>query len=370
MKIALVCPYDFSRPGGVKSHIVVLSKYLRKSGHEVIIIAPSKNVQPLGEDHVQFFGKNRSLNLWGTKIDINIALGRERKTLREFIGKENFDIIHFHTFWNPVLPWQIRRFSQAKHVVTFHDTPKNRFVGRTIMPIAALGMFKLMDAIISVSETQASYINRLSKREISIIPNGIDLDEYLKPVEPIEKYLDGKFNLLFLGRLEERKGLIYAMKSYKALKQKNEGLRLIIAGDGDERSVAEAFIRKHSLPDVHLLGFVSEEMKLQLLKTADTFLTPALFGESFGIVLLEAMAMGVPVTGFANEGYLNVLSDEQQKYFATPGDLDGLIGRIQFMINSKPILKSLSEQGQKVVKAYDWKEIIAQIETIYNNAAR
>ncbi len=363
MKIAQVCPYDFSRPGGVKNHIESLSKHLKLRGHEVKIITPLPDT---GQSNVYHFGGNRSLNLGGTKIDLNIAIGAERKALKEFLKKEQFDIIHFHTFWNPALPFQIRRLSNAKHVTTFHDTPKNQFVGKNIMPIAAKGVFALMDAIISVSETQASYINRFSKREIFIIPNGIDLQEYNKPLDPIAKYSDGKFNLLFLGRLEERKGLIYALKSFRSIKEQNEHIRLIIAGDGDERTIAEEFIKLNNLRDVEMLGFVSEQDKLKLLKICDLYVAPALFGESFGIVLLEAMAMGTPIAGFANQGYLNVLSDEQQKFFAHPGDSEGLTQCIIKLMTSKELLNSLSEHGHEIVKHYDWKIHTKTIEKIYS----
>lgn len=365
MKIAQVCPYDFSRPGGVKSHIVSLADQLAKLGHEVKILAPNIGNASIDDPRVHLFGRNRSINLGGTKIDINIALGKERTELKAFLKKENFDIIHFHTFWNPALPFQIRGFSRAKHVTTFHDTPKNQFIGKSIMPLAAKGVFRLMDAIISVSKTQASYINRFSNREISIIPNGIDLETYNQPVEPIKKYQDGKFNLLFLGRLEPRKGLIYALESFKTLKSENDNLRLIIAGDGDERVLAEDFIRKNNLTDVEMLGFVTEEEKRRLLKTADLYLAPALYGESFGIVLLEAMAMGTPMAGFANAGYRNILTEEMLDFFPEPKELNKLIDAIRHLAANPEVREKLIKIGQESVKQYAWKLITGRIVKLY-----
>lgn len=364
MKIAQVCPYDFSRPGGVKNHIESLSKYLRRLGHEVKIIAPQPRT---GQADVYHFGGNRSLSMGGTKIDINIALGKDKKALKKFISEEKFDIIHFHTFWNPAIPFQIRTFSKAKHVTTFHDTPKNKFVGKTIMPLAARGVFMLMDAIISVSKTQAAYIDRLSSRPIHIIPNGIDLEQYKETIPLAPHYSDGKFNLLFLGRLEERKGLMYALETYKTLKATNDSLRLIIVGDGDERSMAESFVKTHMLTDVEMLGFVSEDKKLELLTTADLYLAPALFGESFGIVLLEAMAMGTPIVGFANEGYLNVLSPLQRQYFTKPGHQNELTSSAQALIKSPSLRGKLVEEGLSVCQMYDWKEISRRIDNVYQD---
>jgi len=362
MKIAQVCPYDFSRPGGVKNHIESLTKYLIHGSHDVKIITPLPDTN---QPNVYHFGANRSLNLGGTKIDINIALGKDRKALKNFLKEEKFDVIHFHTFWNPALPFQVRRYSQAKHVATFHDTPKSEWIGKTVMPLAAKAVFNLMDAVISVSNSQASYINRFSKYPISIIPNGIDLEYYQQPIEPDSRFMDGKFNLLFLGRLEPRKGLIYALKSFKILKKENPDLRLIIAGDGDESVLAEAFIRENNLEDIELLGFVSEEEKLQLLKTADLYLAPAIFGESFGIVLLEAMAAGTPIAGFANAGYLNVLNQEQQKFFSSPKDLAGLTSYIRLLIKDQNTREQLISIGKKEVEKYDWKLLTEDILEVY-----
>ncbi|MEP4532901.1 MAG: glycosyltransferase family 4 protein [Cyclobacteriaceae bacterium] len=365
MKIAQVCPYDFSRPGGVKAHIVSLSNQLTKLGHEVKILAPNINASQINEPNVHLFGRNRSVNFGGTKIDINIALGRELRNLKQFLKKEKFDIIHYHTIWNPMLPFQVLLNSDSKQVATFHDTPKNQFIGKTLMPLAAKVVFKFIDQVISVSKTQAQYISRFSSKEIKIIPNGIDLEQYQLPILAIKKYQDGKFNMLFLGRLEERKGLIYALKSFHSIKEKNDKVRLIIAGDGDERTMAEEFIKKHDLRDVEMLGFVSEKDKLRLLKTCDLYLAPALFGESFGIVLLEAMAMGTPITGFANQGYLNVLSTEQQKYFAHPEDLEALTQNIFNFIRAKDQLQFLTQHGHEIVKQYDWNIHAKHIEDIY-----
>lgn len=362
MKIAQVCPYDFSRPGGVKNHIESLSKYLRLAGHDVKIIAPAPDVSV---ENVYHFGRNRSLNIGGTKIDLNIALNDERRALKRFLKEEDFDIIHFHTFWNPALPLQIRRYSKAKHVATFHDTPKSELIGKTLMPLAAKGVFQLMDAVISVSQSQAKYINRFSSKHISIIPNGIDLDQYQLPIEPMSLFKDDFINLLFLGRLEPRKGLTYALESFKSLKSKFPKLRLLIAGDGDERALAVNFIQENQLQDVELLGFVSEHEKLQLLKTADIYLAPSIYGESFGIVLLEAMAMGTPIAGFANQGYLNVLSESQKAFFATPKMQTEFTSKLESLIIENQKRTELSDNGKEIVKKYDWKIVSQDILAIY-----
>ena len=330
MKIAEVCPYDFSRPGGVKSHIENLALYLKKMGHEVSIIAPNVNAENIHDDRVKLIGKNRSTNLWGgTKIDVNIARGDEIKELKNYLEKEQFDIIHFHNGWTPFMSWQVAYHTDAKIVWTFHDTPADNFiskkvVGKYVMPAAAKYIQRFAHELISVSKSQSNYVDRWLKPKPTIIPNGINLNDFNTEFKSIEKYQDGKFNLLFLGRFEERKGLFHTLEAYKRLQSKYDNLRLLIAGDGDQRDEAHAFVKANDLKCVEFLGFIDEEIKASLISTADVFLATALYGESFGIVLLEAMACGTAIAGYGNEGYLNVVPNPWDEFFPSPRDIDSL----------------------------------------------
>ncbi len=364
MKIALVCPYDFSRPGGVKSHIVSLSKHLTMIGHPVKIIAPNINANLVEEKNVHFFGRSRSVNIGGTKIDVNIALKEEKKQLKSFLKVEAFDIIHYHTIWNPLLPFQVLKHSKSKQVATFHDTPKSQFVGDWIMPTVARGIFTFLDQIISVSKSQSGYISRFSKRKIHIIPNGIDLEE-IASITPKESSRNDKFfQMFFMGRLEPRKGVMHALRAFHQLKQRYPQMKLIIAGDGDGRGEVEEYISDHNLMDVELLGFVDEAMKYKLLKESDVYLAPALYGESFGIVLLESMAVGTPIAGYANSGYKNVITSEMMEGFAEPGELDQFIACIEKLIPPSKRTE-LSKHGLEEVKKYDWAEVSKEVNEVY-----
>lgn len=366
MKIALVCPYDFSRPGGVKSHIVSLSKYLSRLGHQVSIIAPNINAKKVTEKNVNFFGRSRSVNLGGTKIDVNIALGEEKKALKRFLKDQKFDIIHYHTIWNPLLPFQIRRYSKTRQVATFHDTPSNMFVGNWVMPLVARWVFAFLDELISVSKTQCSFISRFSKRDIHIIPNGIDLEEIQEIAPSGNSRNDDYFQLFFMGRLEPRKGVMHAVKAFHQLKQRYPKLKLVIAGDGDGREEVEKYIEDFNLSDIELVGFVDEATKYKLLKESEVYLAPALYGESFGIVLLESMAVGTPMAGYANAGYKNVLTTEMLDGFAEPGDLAGFVKGIEKLMPSEK-RDELAAIGLSRVKMYDWKSISKKVNSIYSS---
>ena len=366
MKIAQVCPYDFTRHGGVKTHIMQLAEALRSLGHEVKIIAP-KTTSSTQEGQVYFFGKNYSVGFGGTKIDINGCFGKERKRLKEFLKGEEFDIIHYHTIWNPILPFQVLFNSKSKNIGTFHDTPGRGFlpqlIGRTIMPIMANLVFRRLHGIISVSTTQARYISKFSSRAIAIIPNGINL--LTTTPSKIPALDDQRINLLFLGRLEPRKGVMEALKCYKELAAEFDNLRLIIAGEGDLLESSQRFVKDHALQNVHFLGAIDDETKWRLFTTAHIYVASALYGESFGIVLLEAMTAGVPISGYANEGYANVINEDQKRYFAQPGDTAQLTQSIRQLIQSAEERANLVAIGHKTVGRYDWKHLALQVEKTY-----
>ncbi len=372
MKILQVCPYDYSRPGGVKTHIENLSENLRKIGHHVEIIAPNINAENVTEKYVNFFGKNESLNIGGTKIDLNIALKEERRSLKSFLAKSDFDIIHYHTIWNPLVPFQVRYYSKAKNIATFHDTPADSFVGQKIvgkflMPSISSIISTFLDGVISVSKSQSQYINKLTRKKPVIIPNGINPASVSKGVA-IQKYKDGNFNLLFLGRFEERKGLMYALEAYKILKEKYTDMRLIIAGDGDGKDEAVSYVKSNKLADIGFLGFVDEPTKLDLLKTADVYLAPAIYGESFGIVLLEAMACGLPMVGFGNEGYMNIINGKWTDFFPKPKDIESFVRQIEILYNQPETKDEMIAWGLREVNQYSWDSVTDRIMEVYEKA--
>ncbi|MEQ9217243.1 MAG: glycosyltransferase family 4 protein [Cyclobacteriaceae bacterium] len=369
MKIAQVCPYDLSRPGGVKNHIFGLSDELEKFGHTVTIIAPNGS-EPSHDNRIRLFGRNRSLKISGTKIDLNVALGDDRRNMKSFLHSQQFDIIHYHTFWNPLIPYQVWKHSNARNIVTFHDTPKQKWLGKTVMPMVASVIFRMMDRVISVSNSQANNIGGADHPRIKIIPNGLEIAEYQSPAVKMSEFDDGKFNLLFLGRLEPRKGVIYVLEAYRSLKNSNPQLRLIIAGEGQEKELVTSYTRDHKLKDVVVLGQVDEPTKISLLKSADLYLAPAIFGESFGIVLLEAMASGLPMVGFGNEGYLNIIPDIWARFFPKPRDQQAFTEAVNTMINQKTIRDDMITWGLEAVKKYEWSFIAREVEKIYLSALK
>lgn len=371
MKILQVCPYDFDAGGGVKSHVMDLSIELRKHGHTVKIIAPGGDglnthgdVIRIGESYK--FGVNRTtLNLTGLSFN-------DLRELKEFLNREQFDVIHYHEIWVPFLPMNILHLSKSANVVTFHGTPPDtigsKIIEATLMPFYGTLTFDYFDKVITVSHAPIPYLRKVYDGEFEIIPNGIDLTVFNPENKPFEKYLDGKINILFLGRLDKRKGVLYLLKAFNQLKQKCSNVRLLIAGDGDQRDDVEEYIDENNLKDVEVLGYVDEKDKPRYFATCDIFCSPAIEGESFGIVLLEAMATKKPVVAYANPGYKEVLKGKGADLLVEPKDIGGLSKTLELLVRSEDLRNAYSEWGVKEVHQYQWNYIYDKIIKVYNEA--
>ncbi|MEC4986846.1 MAG: glycosyltransferase family 4 protein [Oscillatoria sp. PMC 1068.18] len=371
MKIALVCPYNYEQPGGVQSHIRELAQVLRDRDHQVkVITLKTANCQENSAQIIRI-GDSQRIKFQGTQIDLSLAVGEEYQLLKETLQKEKFEIIHYHTIWNPLLPWQILFLSQAVNVATFHDTPRQTVFGKLansiLMPSVSNWLLKhYLDAAIAVSEIPANYLRSPSDR-VAIIPNGIFLERF-SDNSPFSQYLDGKLNILFLGRLEARKGIFYLLKAFAILKQKFSQIRLIIAGDGYQKEAVNQFVINHQLTDVILLGFVSEEDKPKYYATCDIYCSPAFDGESFGIVLVEAMASGKPAVGAANLGYKTILTGQGKELLVIPKSVASLVEKLAQLIENEQFRSEMGAWGKVAAQQYNWQVIVKKIEQVYRRA--
>ena len=373
MKIAQVCPYNIQRPGGVQDHIFGLSSELRRRGHIVKIIAPRFEGGEIDDKDIILLGNSTSLFINKTQIEISVAVGRTKNPLKEVLDNERFDLLHIHNFWNPVLPLQIIYESKVANVGTIHSTSPSTVVGRSIekifKPVAKYSV-NVLDAVIAVSDVPARYFSELYNGKIHIIPNGIDISRFTPKNRPFGKYRDGKVNILFLGRLDQRKGVLYLIKAYNRLKQNYMNARLLIAGDGEEMEKIKKYIKRKNLRDVEMLGFVREEDKPRWYATCDIFCSPALYGESFGIVLVEAMATGKPVVACSNPGYKTVLTGRGSLLLAEPKNISDLAGRLLSLCEDKELRSFMGEWGLRQSKLYSWEKVTDDILEIYDIALK
>ena len=367
MKIALVSPYDFAHPGGVTSHISYLERYLTRMGHEVKVIAPaSKAVTTFGDRFIPI-GKPRPIPSSGSIVRVTISL-RLASTIKAVLEREKFDVVHLHEPFMPMLCSAVLRFSDTVNIGTFHawdGKPGYKF-GRPITTIMLNRRRRKLTGGIAVSKMALDYVSRFVPGQYSIIPNGIDLEHFSPDAAPIEEFCDGKKNILFLGRLERRKGLIYLIKAYQQVKQEIPDTRLIVAGPGTRlRKPYEKWVRNQGLEDIVFVGYVSEADKPRYYKTADVYCSPATSRESFGIVLLEAMAVGTPVIASNIDGYSTVVTHGKDGLLVPPRDTESLAQTIISVLRDETLRQKLIVGGRLTAGKYSWEKVAQGIVDYY-----
>lgn len=371
MKIGLVCPYSINKQGGVLEVVLALKDGLQARGHTVKIITPmprgNENEHP---DDIIFFGNSidfRSVS----HTTAQISSTADNKELDAMLAKEKFDILHFHEPWIPFLSRQLLQRSQSVNIATFHakipESVVSRSVIKTVTPYLK-SVMKYLHVYTAVSESGAEYVAGLTDEPITIIPNGIDLKKYRK--SGTKKKTKDEPTILFIGRLERRKGVKYLLQAFQVFAQENPHCKLIIAGDGPERERLELLAEDLKIPNVSFLGYVSEELKMELLSEADLLCSPALFGESFGIVLLEAMATGTVVVAGNNSGYVDVMQGFGAISLVNPEDTDEFARRLSLLLQEAELRSLWQKWAGTYVKQFDNKLIVDRYEELYSEVLK
>ncbi|MFC1928555.1 glycosyltransferase family 4 protein [Chloroflexota bacterium] len=367
MKIGLVSPYDFAFPGGVTNHITSLERYLTRMGHEVKVIAPASKVVPDFGDRFIPIGKPRPIPSSGSICRITISLKLAPK-IKAVLKRENFDIVHLHEPFMPMLCSAVLRFSDAVNIGTFHalDGKPGYNFGKPISTIMLNRRLHKLDGKIAVSKPAMEFAGKYIPGYYNVIPNGIDLGHFHPDVSPIEEFCDGKLNILFVGRLESRKGVNYLLKAYLQVKQEIPDSRLIIVGPGTTlRKRYEKWIRRHDLKDVVFIGYVSYAELPRYYKTADVFCSPATGRESFGIVLLEAMAVGKPVVATNIGGYASVVTHGEDGLLVPPKDSGGLAQALISLMSDETLRQQMGAKGILTSEEYSWEKVARRVFDYY-----
>ncbi|MBI2847335.1 MAG: glycosyltransferase family 4 protein [Chloroflexi bacterium] len=358
MHIGLVSPYDFAYPGGVTVHVTHLSKQFNEMGHTAKIIAPSSQPNDSSKpENLIVVGRPTPVPSGGSiaRIALSLRLGPK---LKEILREEQFDIVHIHEPMVPLLPITALRHSQTINVGTFHAYHGSNLVLRYTQHILKR-WFRKLHGKIAVSRPAMEFASKYFPGYYNIIPNGVDLDHFAKDVPLIEEFRDGKQNILFVGRPEKRKGLKYLLGAFARLKWEFPNLRLIVVGPGKLDEDSERILSERGLQDVVLVGPVSYEELPRYYKTADVFCAPSIGKESFGIVLLEAMAAGRPVVAFYNEGYASVIASGVEGLLVTTGDEEALASALLRLLQDENLRAEIGARGRKKAEDYRW-EIIAR----------
>ncbi len=362
MKIALVSPYDWSVPGGVNTHCSHLRDQFVEAGHDVRIVAPTSR---RGDDPgVITIGKRPvSLPVSGSlaRISLSLTLG---PPVRRVLAEEAFDVVHVHEPFMPVLPIHFIRYSEAVNVGTFHATREKSQFFYNWGTRHLRRWFRRLDGKIAVSTAAAGFVEEYFPGYYNIIPNGVDIARFSAEVEPLKRYQDGKLNILFVGRPEKRKGLDYLLEAYPQVKAQLPNSRLIIVGAG-KFGRYERMVRSRRLADVEFCGFVSDDELPRYYRTADVFCAPATGFESQGIVLLEAMAAGLPIVASNIEGYAAVFTHDVEGLLVLPTEVDELADALVDVLSSPSKRKKMVAQARRRVQAFGWPRVSQQVLSYY-----
>lgn len=370
MKIGIVCPYDIVRGGGVQEHVLAQAAELRKRGHTVKILTPRPRNQDISKLKAKDYVFIGSSTMVKTPIKTSLELGASmrRDQVDDVLAAEKFDLLHVHEPEVPILGTQIIAKATCPVVATFHavypETPMGRTLGTFRIPYSR-STFTRLTELTAVSDAAAGFVRERTGRTVHIIPNGIDLQKYT--FEPQVETKDCK-KILYVGRLEKRKGVIYLVKAYEAIAKQRDDVELLIAGTGELRDSLQDYIDSHKIPRVTFFGFISEEKKLELLHQAAVFCSPALYGESFGIVLLEAMASGTVTVAGNNPGYSGVLSGTGRQSLIDPKHIGSFSQKLDLMLDDKDIRRAWLKWAKSDVQQYDYPKIVDKYEKVYKKA--
>jgi len=364
MKIGLVCPYNIFKGGGVQEHVLAVQAELIRRGHSAKIITPWPRTY-LGDEpeNVIFMGASADMKSpFNTTVQVSATGNRDRIT--EVLEAEQFDILNFHEPWVPIISRQILAKSKAVNIGTFHaklpDTVVSKTLERVITPYTR-SILKSLHTLTAVSESAAQYVRQLTDAHIVFVPNGIDLSKY-RPKPEIKTQTP---TIFYIGRLEKRKGVKYLIKAFTLLQQTMPGAQLLIGGDGPDRQKLEEYVSDLAVKNVHFLGYISEADKLHHLQSSTVFCSPALYGESFGIVLLEAMASGTPIVAGDNPGYEGVLQERGQLSLVDPKQTVEFARRLKLLLADQGLRDSWNDWAAQYVKQFDYPRIVDQYEALF-----
>ena len=363
MKIGLVSPYDYAYPGGVMAHIYHLGQHLIKAGHEIKVIAPLSSPPAILDKGFIRLGRSVPVPTGGSTARISLSVWLEPR-IKRLLKEESFDVVHLHEPLAPILPLFILHLSQSVNVGTFHafhGSGRIYWLSKYLLSRS----YARLDGRIAVSRPALDFVSRHFPGDYRVIPNGIEINRFSTPARPLPEFQDGKKNILFVGRLEKRKGLKYLLGAYGKLKWSHPNTRLIVVGPGNPEPEAYRFIAERNIEDVVFVGSVSYEDLPRYYQAADIFCTPATGKESFGIVLLEAMAAGKPIVASNIEGYSSVMTHGQEGLLVPPRDEEALEESLENLLDDPAMREEMGGLGFQKAPEYDWEKVTAQIIEYY-----
>ncbi len=363
MRVGLTCPYDWAVPGGVKQHIADLAITLREMGHDVTILTPCSDDETLPPWGVSA-GNTLALPYNGSVARIKFDPFAFRRT-RKWLRQNELDVLHVHEPWTPspsiIGCWAAR----GPIVATFHTSNEDSSIIKTGEWVVQSAMERVGARIAVSEEARRTLVSHIGGDAI-LIPNGVRVREFAE-AKPLPEFSGDEPTIAFVGRVDEsRKGFAVLCAALPKIIKHYPNLRVLVAGPGDSSEITEA-LPEALQQNLVVFGELSDEQKARVFASADVYVAPNTGKESFGIILLEAMASGTPIVASDIVAFRAVLEDGQCGRLVTPDDPEALAYAIVDLLGDEAEQQRLIDAGSKRVKQFDWPVLAEQIVEVYES---
>ncbi|MGY1723771.1 glycosyltransferase family 4 protein [Blastococcus sp. SYSU DS0533] len=365
MRIGLVCPYRWDVPGGVQYHVRDLAGTLRGMGHHVEVLTPAQHEESVTDPWITFAGRTVPVPYNGSMASLQfgpVSAARVRRWLRE--GR--FDVVHVHEPATPSVSLLVCMIATGPIVATFHAaTTRSKWLA-AVGPMARPWLEKISGRIAVSDFARRVQVEHLGGDAV-ILPNGVHVPFFAQgPALPgFGRGSGGPPTIGFVGRFDEpRKGLPVLLQALRTVVRAHPGTRLLIAGRGDADQLW-SMVGDDLRPHVTLLGEVSEADKAALLRSVDVYCAPNLLGESFGVILIEAMAAGAPVVASDLDAFVRVLDDGAAGVVVRRDDPAALGQALSDLLADPDRRAELAARGSRAAARYDWQVLARRILAVY-----
>ncbi|MED5815321.1 glycosyltransferase family 4 protein [Mycolicibacterium sp. 050232] len=364
MRIGMVCPYSFDVPGGVQSHVLQLAEVMRAGGHHVSVLAPSSPHVKL-PDYVVSGGKAVPIPYNGSVARLRFGPATHRK-VKKWIAEGDFDVLHLHEPNAPSLSMLALQAAEGPIVATFHTSTTKSLTLSVFQGILRPFHEKIVGRI-AVSDLARRWQMEALGSDAVEIPNGVDVPSFANAPR-LDGYPRPGRSVLFLGRFDEpRKGMPVLLGALGKLARRFPDIEILIVGRGDEDALREEAgdLAGH----LRFLGQVDDDGKAAAMRSADVYCAPNLGGESFGIVLVEAMAARTAVVASELDAFNRVLDQGQAGRLVPVGDADALADALLEVLEDDALREQYIDRATERVARYDWSVVAGQIMRVYETVA-
>lgn len=369
LNIALLLDTSLDPPDGVQQYVLGVGRWLSNAGHTVhYLVGETKRTDI---ENVHSLSRNITVSFNGNKT--TIPTRANTTAVKQLLAQADFDVLHVQTPHHPLMTQYIINHAAPHTAVigTFHILPYNRtaIIANRLLGVLLRSSLKRIDTMLAVSSSAAKFEQQVFGRPADVLPNILDYDRFANAL-PLDEYTDDVLTILFLGRLVERKGCQYLLQAISLLDRSAlPPFRVVICGKGELRPELEKYVADHNLSDcVVFTGYVSEEDKPRYYASADISVFPSTSGESFGIVLLEAMASGKSIVYAGNNpGYATVMETQPEQLF-DPKDVHSLAALLDNSLRHPEARQTAAAFGREYVKQFDIEVVGPKLVACYENA--